>query len=172
MGGRSMLQAVRNSRLEIVMYLLNMGFEVTSFVGQSLLQYATCDQVKELIIEAYMAPIRAVLACNANSRGLRTDPIATKRYDCVDITDLPEDIYRYIQAFTPINALLNSSKCLVEVKRQVLHWKLTRQYSLLYSCCPEFRELFISNGRLLRNCNKQVSVDMSWSPMINSGSVS
>ena len=76
------------------------------------------------------------------------------------MTELPEDIYRCIQAFTPINALLNTSRRLADVKRRLYYWNLTRQYSLLYYLSAEYRELFASNGCLLHDSRKQVGLDL------------
>jgi hypothetical protein len=47
----------------------------------------------------------------------------------LNILSLPLDIYHCIQEFAPINALLNTSRRLGDVKRSLYYWKLGRDAS-------------------------------------------
>ena len=109
----------------------------------------------EVVIDAHLAQIRAAM-----HESISVVPSSNQPRRQLVVTDLPEDIYRCIQAFTPINALLNTSRRLADVKRQLCDRNLTRQYSLLYYLSAEYRQLFQSNGRLLHDSRKQVGLDL------------
>jgi hypothetical protein len=85
-------------------------------------------------------------------------------------TELPEDIYRCIQAFTSINALLNTSRRLADVKRRLFCWNLNPQHSLLYYCSAEYRSL-LSETLLAYGGSRQVTLDLRLGLSLNNAAL-
>jgi len=71
---------------------------------------------------------------------------------------LPVEIYRQIQSYTNINALLNSSKQFKRDKYEVYYWKLNKEYSLKYYNDMDFRGTI---NNLVYKTKYQLSLDLS-----------
>jgi hypothetical protein len=74
------------------------------------------------------------------------------------VSSLPEDIYRCIQEFTPINALLNTSKRLLDVKHRLFYWSFRSASSKQFYSSEEFRERLRG---LMHDYRKQLSLNLS-----------
>jgi hypothetical protein len=73
------------------------------------------------------------------------------------VSALPEDIYRCIQEFTSINALLNTSKRLIDVKHRLFYWSLGSASSQQFYSSEEFCERLRG---LMHDCKKQLSLNL------------
>ena len=84
------------------------------------------------------------------------------------ITNLPLDIYRIINEFVCLNSLLNTTKKLDDIKKELYYWKLNKCYSLQFYECEKFR-----NDLLLRTqmSNKQIDINLNNCLNINDVSV-
>jgi hypothetical protein len=79
----------------------------------------------------------------------------------LNILSLPIDIYYCIQEFTPINALLNTSRRLGDVKQCLFYWKLSMNASKRFQSGEAFRTQLLG---LVHRSQKQISLDLSHSP--------
>lgn len=120
-----------------------------------------CNEgTRDIVVNELMCYVRAALI-PADSFNNCTNGIGSLPRHRLQLTELPEDIYRYIQAFVPINAMLNTSKRLADCKRRLFYWKLNRQYSLLYYHSAEFRDCLKSGG-FIHDTRKQVALDYTY----------
>jgi hypothetical protein len=73
----------------------------------------------------------------------------------IPIISLPLDIFYNIQQFTSIDALLNTSKSLDDVKHRLFYWKLNQDASEQYRSNRIFRNHLLG---LLHDIRKQLSL--------------
>ena len=76
----------------------------------------------------------------------------------MDISHLPQDLYRNIQEYTSINPLLNTTQKLSNIKYESYYWKLNSHWSRKYRGCSSFRSKV--NDRMSKTLN-QLSLDLS-----------
>jgi hypothetical protein len=72
------------------------------------------------------------------------------------LTSLPLDIYFCIQEFTSINALLNTSRRLDNIKHRLFHWKINTAFSKRFYSSEDFRATLMN---LIYNSSKQLSLN-------------
>jgi hypothetical protein len=83
------------------------------------------EATRSAVIFELLANARATVHSTRPAASVDADVIAA-RSKATKATALPEDIYRCIQAYTSINALLNTSRRLADVKRRLYIWNLNR----------------------------------------------
>ena len=74
------------------------------------------------------------------------------------ITDLPDDVFRLIHDFHPINELYQVSRFFHAIKGRLYYYKFTKKHSVEYYVSKAFREHV---QRRIDDVSQQLSLDLS-----------
>ena len=103
---------------------------------------------------------------NKDDSNVEGKEITTKK--STRIIDLPDDMFRLIREFHPINELYQVSNFFHAMKGRLYHYKFTKKHSLEYHVSKAFREHV--QGRI-SNISRQLSLDLSYCSGITDVSV-
>ena len=81
-----------------------------------------------------------------------------KRTMITDLTNLPDDVFRLIHDFHPINELYQVSRFFHAIKGRLYYFKFTKKHSVEYYVSKAFREHV---QRRIDDVSQQLSLDLS-----------